>query len=74
MDKNNKLSLLPIIALAMQVHTSAAVLTVLSLLLWWKGMIKVHWGYMACGVILGITSYVPWLLTDVYPKLSSTSD
>ena len=44
MDKNNKLSLLPIIALAMQVHTSAAVLSVLSLLLWWKGMIKVHWG------------------------------
>ena len=52
-----------LIALAMQVHTSAAVLAVLSLLLWWKGMIKVHWGGIACGVILGIASYVPWLLT-----------
>ena len=52
-----------LIALAMQVHTSAAVLAVLSLLLWWKGMIKVHWGGIACGVVLGIASYVPWLLT-----------
>lgn len=51
-----------LIALAMQVHTSAAVLAALSLLLLYKGMIKVHWGGFAVGVALGIASYVPWLL------------
>jgi len=52
-----------LIALAMQIHTSAAVLAVLSLLLWWKHVIKIHWGGIAIGVILGIASYIPWLVT-----------
>ena len=52
-----------LIALAMQIHTSAAVLAVLSVLLWWKRIIKIHWGGIALGTILGITSYIPWLVT-----------
>ena len=52
-----------LIALAMQIHTSAAVLAVLSLLLWWKKVIKVSWAGIAVGTILGIASYIPWLLT-----------
>ena len=52
-----------LIALAMQIHTSAAVLAVLSLLLWWKHIIKIHWGGIALGAILGIATYVPWLVT-----------
>ena len=52
-----------LIALAMQIHTSAAVLAVLSILLWWKRIIKIHWGGIALGAILGIASYIPWLVT-----------
>lgn len=52
-----------LIALAMQVHTSAAVLAILSLLLVWKRMIQVHWGGFALGVAIGVAAYVPWLLT-----------
>ena len=51
-----------LIALAMQVHTSAAVLAILSLLLYSRKMIKVHWGGFALGAAIGIAAYVPWLL------------
>lgn len=51
-----------LIALAMQIHTSAAVLAVLSLLLLWRGMIKVHWVGFTVGVILGAAAYLPWLV------------
>jgi hypothetical protein len=52
-----------LIALAMQLHTSAAVLGVLSLLLFYKRMIKVHWGGFALGVVLSIAAYVPWVVS-----------
>jgi hypothetical protein len=51
-----------LIALAMQLHTSAAVLGILSLLLLWKGIIKVSWVGFAVGVALSIAVYVPWLI------------
>ncbi len=51
-----------LIAVAMQIHTSAAVLGILSLLLFWRKIIRVHWGGFAVGVVLGAALYVPWLL------------
>lgn len=51
-----------LIALAMQVHTSAAVLAILSILLFLKGHLKIHWGGFVIGIALGIASYVPWYM------------
>ncbi|MGD9842919.1 MAG: hypothetical protein AB7F79_09715 [Steroidobacteraceae bacterium] len=51
-----------LIALAMQVHTSAAVLAILSILLFLKGHLKIHWGGFVIGISLGIASYLPWFI------------
>jgi hypothetical protein len=51
-----------LIALAMQVHTSAAVLAIFSILLFLRGHLKIHWGGFVIGMLLGIACYVPWLL------------
>lgn len=51
-----------LIALAMQVHTSAFVLVILSLLLFLNKQIKVHWGGFVMGALIGIASFVPWAL------------
>ncbi|MGE0114768.1 MAG: hypothetical protein AB7T07_07770 [Steroidobacteraceae bacterium] len=51
-----------LIALAMQAHTSAFVLAILSLLLFLNMQIKVHWGGFVIGALLGIASFVPWVL------------
>lgn len=54
-----------LIALAMQVHTSAAVLAILSILLFLKGHLKIHWGGFVIGIVLGIASYIPWYMAIV---------
>lgn len=51
-----------LIALAMQVHTSAFVLAILSLLLFLNKQIQVHWGGFVIGALLGIASFAPWAL------------
>ena len=54
-----------LIALAVQVHTSAVVLAFLSLLLFSRRMIQVHWGGFALGVVIGVAAYIPWLLAVI---------
>ena len=43
-----------------QLHTSFAVLAVLSLLLWVTGAVRVHWGGFAAAVTLVVGFLVPW--------------
>jgi hypothetical protein len=51
-----------LIAVALQLHTSAALLGILSLLLYWRKAIQVHWVGFAFGVAMSIALYVPWVL------------
>lgn len=51
-----------LLGLGVQMHTSAAVLCILSLVLYMKGLIKVNWTGAALGVILCVASLVPWML------------
>lgn len=51
-----------ILGLGVQMHTSAAVLCILSLLLYVKGLIRVNRTGFALGVLLCVASLVPWLL------------
>lgn len=51
-----------ILGLGVQMHTSAAVLCILSLLLYAKGLIRVNWMGFALGVLLCVASLVPWFL------------
>jgi hypothetical protein len=52
-----------LIAAAMQLHTSAFVLAILSVLLFWRKAIHVHWGGFAIGTVLGIGLFIPWVMT-----------
>jgi hypothetical protein len=51
-----------ILGLGVQIHTSAAVLCILSLLLYLKGLIRVNWKGFALGLLLCVASLVPWML------------
>jgi hypothetical protein len=51
-----------ILGLGLQMHTSAAVLCILSLLLYVNGLIRVNWTGFALGVLLCVASVVPWML------------
>lgn len=59
-----------ILGLGVQLHTSAAVLCILSLLLYLKGLIRVNWTGLALGVLLCVASLVPWMLAVAHhPEL-----
>src|SRR6185312_2207506 len=51
-----------ILGLGVQMHTSAAVLCILSVLLYAKGLMRVNWTGFALGVLLCVASLVPWML------------
>jgi len=51
-----------ILGLGLQIHTSAAVLCIASLLLYWTRLIKLSWTGFALGALLCLTSLVPWLV------------
>ncbi len=51
-----------ILGLGLQIHTSAAVLGIASLLLYGTRLIKVNWTGFALGVLLCFASLVPWLI------------
>jgi hypothetical protein len=50
-----------IIGLGVQLHTSAMVLAVLSVLLWATQTIRVHWGGIALAVGTTVVTLVPWI-------------
>lgn len=43
-----------------QLHPAMLLLIVASLLLWWRGVVRVHWGGVAAGVALTLAMLVPW--------------
>jgi hypothetical protein len=53
------------VGLGMQLHTSFAVLAVLSLLLWLTGTVRVHWGGFAAAVTVVLATLVPWVVAVV---------
>jgi hypothetical protein len=48
------------IGLCAQIHYSAVILAVTSLLLWWSGRVRVNWGGIALGVGLVVLTLVPY--------------
>jgi hypothetical protein len=50
-----------IVGLGVQLHTSAVVLAFATLLLWWRGVIKVDWWGIAAGVAVVVASLLPWV-------------
>jgi len=56
------------IGLALQVHTSAAVLAFATLLLVWKRLIHIHWPAAAAGVAALAVAYAPWATTIVHDR------
>jgi len=58
------LSLTHVLALgiAFQLHPGTLLVAALSLLLWLRGYVRVHWGGVAVGAALALATLVPWLL------------
>ncbi len=48
------------VGLGVQLHTSFAVLAVLSLMLWATGTVRIHWGGFAAAVAVGLATLAPW--------------
>lgn len=51
------------VGLGLELHTAALALAFASVLLWWRGVIKVSWWGVAAGSLLVIASIVPWMVT-----------
>ncbi len=51
------------VGLGLELHTAALALAFASVLLWWRGVIKVSWWGVAVGCLLVIASIVPWIAT-----------
>ncbi|HEV2701413.1 MAG TPA: hypothetical protein VGV09_07270 [Steroidobacteraceae bacterium] len=51
-----------VLGLSLQVHTSGAVLCILSLLLFALGRLKISWTGLVLGLAICVASLVPWLL------------
>ena len=50
------------VGLGLELHTAALALAFASILLWWRGVIKVSWWGVAAGSGLVLASIVPWIL------------
>jgi hypothetical protein len=50
------------VGLGLELHTAALALAFASVLLWWRGVIKVDWWGVAAGSSLVVASIVPWIL------------
>jgi hypothetical protein len=50
------------VGLGLELHTAALALAFASVLLWWRGVIRVSWWGVAAGSVLVIASLVPWMV------------
>ncbi len=51
-----------VLAMAVQLHPAAVILVVASLALWSRGHLRLHWGGVTAGALLGALFFVPWLV------------
>jgi hypothetical protein len=59
-----------IIGTALQLHASFLILAIASILLWWRGYIRVHWPGFVCGCAIFLASLVPWFLVAMrHPEI-----
>jgi hypothetical protein len=49
------------VGLGLELHTAALALAFASILLWWRGVIKVDWWGVTAGSVLVIASIIPWM-------------
>jgi hypothetical protein len=49
------------VGLGLELHTAALALAFASVLLWWRGVIRVSWWGVAAGCLLVVASVVPWM-------------
>jgi len=49
------------VGLGLELHTAALALAFASVLLWWRGIIRVSWWGVAAGSALVVASVVPWM-------------
>ncbi len=54
-----------IVGFGFQIHASAAVFGFISVLLWWRGVVRVNWWGVAVGLAVIAGSLVPWLMTMI---------
>jgi len=59
------LALVLSIGLAIQLHTSAMVLATMSLMVWWRGLVKLRWSGVVAGALITTASLVPWAVLVV---------
>ncbi len=52
------------VGIAFQLHGSFLTLAVISVLLWWRGYLRVHWLGIAVGVGLSLASLIPWMIAS----------
>jgi hypothetical protein len=50
-----------IVGMTVQLHMSAMVLAAMSLMLWWRGLVKLSWSGVATGALPTAASPVPWV-------------
>jgi hypothetical protein len=54
-----------IVGMAIQLHTSAMVLAVMSMMLWWRGLVRLRWSGVVTGGIVTLASLLPWIIAVV---------
>jgi hypothetical protein len=54
-----------IVGMAIQLHTSAMVLAVMSMMLWWRGLVRLRWSGVVTGGIVTVASLLPWIIAVV---------
>jgi hypothetical protein len=63
------------LGLGAQLHPAVLLLGALSVLLWWRGYVRVSWGGFAAGVGLTVASLLPWLLAlGRQPEIAAASE
>ena len=52
-----------IVGIGVQLHTSIMVLVLASLLLWWRGFVRINWWGVVAGGLVTAASLLPWFFT-----------
>lgn len=59
----SSMALVLLVGLGFQLHGATAVFAFVTVLLWWRRLIRVNWWGVSVGVVATTASYLPWVLT-----------
>jgi len=65
------------VGLTAQLHLSAVILVIATVLLWWRGYSKPHWPGVTLGVLVTVVSLIPWFIEvirepEIVPGIGGT--